>query len=284
MQLDYPAFEVIVVDDNSDDETVVVIRSFGDRVRLIAESVSIGPSSARNAAARMAQGQFLAFTDADCIVDRQWLRFLIQGFQTDRVAAVGGAQAVAEDENEFGRIVARFLQCAGIVTDYVRKPEGKPRFVSHNASCNVMYRKDIFFVLGGFMQGLWPGEDVELDYRLCKKGYRLLSNPQAIVYHYRPATPGKFIRMMSRYGWAQGILVRKYGFFRFLHAAPVLSAIIAVMWFIPATRVFAAAVSIAGVIGLALLSGFNPQVFGLFMTGFVFWFAGFWKGFFQGNI
>ena len=284
MDLDYPSFEVIVVDDYSEDETVQVIRGFGNHVRLIAETAATGPSRARNAAARIAQGQFLAFTDGDCVVDRQWLRQLIKGFETDRVAAVGGAQAVPSDENAFGRKVAFFLQRAGVVTEYVRRPSKKLRFVRHNASCNAVYRKDIFLALGGFLPGLWPGEDVELDHRLIRKGYRILSNPQAVVYHYRPNDMRQFLRMMWRYGWAQGILVRRSGLFRILHVLPFFALAALILWFIPSTLILAVSLSIIAASGLLILSGLRADISWLFMTGFLSWNAGFWQGFIKNNL
>lgn len=61
-----------------------------------------------------------------------------------------------------------------------------------------MYKRDTFLECGGFLDELWPGEDVELDYRLKKKGYHLICNPGAVVYHYRPKKLAVFLAMMYR--------------------------------------------------------------------------------------
>ena len=107
-------------------------------------------------------------------------------------------------------------------TDYSRRGKGGMLEVRHNPSYNVMYRKNIFLKEGGFLEGLWPGEDVELDRRLKMKGYRLFWSPDALVYHYKPQDTASFRKMMSRYGWAQGFLVRKYGPFRRIHFLPFI--------------------------------------------------------------
>jgi len=92
----------------------------------------------------------------------------------------------------------------------------------HNPSCNSMYRKEVLRDVGGFDETLWPGEDVELDLKITTQGYRLIYNPEAVVYHYRPGNYIDFGRMMLRYGACQWYLVRKYGFFRRIHYVPVL--------------------------------------------------------------
>jgi glycosyltransferase involved in cell wall biosynthesis len=67
--LTYPRFEIIVVDDGSTDETGRILSEYSGKIRLIRLNSGQGPSSARNAAASQAKGDFIAFTDGDCVVD-----------------------------------------------------------------------------------------------------------------------------------------------------------------------------------------------------------------------
>jgi hypothetical protein len=78
--------------------------------------------------------------------------------------------------------------------------------------------------VGGFNESLWPGEDVELDLRIRRLGFKLIFNPDAMVGHYRAGTWNGFAHMMKRYGEVQGKLVRKYGLFRLLHYVPLALA------------------------------------------------------------
>ena len=96
----------------------------------------------------------------------------------------------------------------------------RPREVDHNASCNVAYIRHAFREAGGFAEGLWPGEDVDLDFRLRRIGYTCHYAPEAWVEHHRPGTTAWFAAMMRRYGQAQRELVNRHGRFRPLHYLP----------------------------------------------------------------
>jgi glycosyltransferase involved in cell wall biosynthesis len=269
----YPRFEIIIVDDGSTDDTPRILASYAEKVRLILEPKSSGPSSCRNTGATGAAGGFIAFTDGDCVGDRGWLSGLASGFVSDNVASVGGSQAVPDDESRFGRVVFRFLQRCGIATDYVRAGGRGMCEVEHNPSCNSMYRRELFLKEGGFARGMWPGEDVELDYRLRKKGLRIMFNPLAVVKHYRPSSFTSFCRMMARYGWAQGVLVRRYGMTRTIQFAPVVSAAVFVF-----LCVLPAPAAVAILLFLLLFGRFDLPVIGLLVAAVVCWNAGFVKG------
>lgn len=92
-----------------------------------------------------------------------------------------------------------------------------------------MYRKDAFLEIGGFDETLWPSEDVDLDYRLKKKGYSFMYNPSVIVYHYRPQSLSALSKMMYRYGVTQGILTKRYGFFRKIQFLPIVFLIFIIL-------------------------------------------------------
>ena len=230
-QLDHPSFEVIIVDDGSTDDTAEICESYG-RVRVIRVSKG-GPSRARNVGIDAARGELVAFTDGDCLVDRLWLTELEKGFTLPEVAGVGGDQQSPEDESDFGRMIQDFFKTIGFVTGYI-KTHADAIETEHNPSCNSMYRKSVLKETGGFAENLWPGEDVELDLRITRAGYRLLYNPAAIVRHYRPQSYRAFASMMHRYGACQWPLVRKYGPFRMLHYEPItlLVGLVLIAWLI----------------------------------------------------
>jgi len=282
LNLDCQDYETIVVNDGSQDKTAEVLRKYSDRVSVITNTVSHGPSKARNVAAKEAKGEFLAFTDADCSVDKDWINQLVSGFTDANIAAVGGRQEIPEDETIFGRKVAKFLEKVGFLTDYMRKNQKCMVSVNHNPSCNVMYRKNIFSQEGGFLEGLWPGEDIELDYRLKKKKYKIVFNPKAVVYHYRPENLRLFLNMMFRYGWAQGYLVRRHGLFRKIHFFPAilfisLAAYVFVLFFNLTGAVWTAA---ALFFLLCFYFSFDPQIAFLFLPALFYWHIGFIKGIF----
>ncbi|MBN1899779.1 glycosyltransferase [Candidatus Sumerlaeota bacterium] len=218
-KIKYPHYEIIIVNDGSTDSTGEILKRYGS-IRVITIENS-GPSKARNIGTREAKGDFIAYTDSDCIVSPEWLDELYKGFQDERTAGVGGDQQSPEDETFFGKNIQDFMKAVGFVSDYMKTGD-KLIKTRHNPTCNVMYRKKVLLDAGLFDEKLWPGEDVDIDLKITRSGYDLYFNPRSVVYHYRPQTSHAFSRMMRRYGWAQGYLVKKYGLFRFIHYVPLI--------------------------------------------------------------
>jgi GT2 family glycosyltransferase len=206
---------------------------------------------------------------------------LLLGFQEfPQAVACGGIQRLPQDATDFQKKVFFFMKRVGFITEYMRKAKQKKiKEVNHNASCNVIYRKDAFLSEGGFLEGLWPGEDVELDYRLSKRGYKLVFNPQAIVYHYRPRDLKSFLKMMYRYGLAQGFLVKKYGIFRKIQLVPLF--VLTVILITSICLLWNWQIGLLGIVVLIILLylyfALNLRILGLGITGILIWNIGFLK-------
>ena len=213
--------EIIIADDGSTDGTASIVKEF-DAVKYLYQT-NQGPSTARNMGALKARSQLLAFTDSDCEPNHDWLEKLVEIFEadkTDRVATVGGTQHGHPGDNAYAKKVDAFLCAIGIIADYV-KPNKHISRVSHNASCNSCYSRDIYIAAGGFRPSLFPGEDVDLDKRLKDAGYTVLFTPQAAVKHHRADTPKRFRRMLLSYGRGSAYNVITHGLFRIIHLAPI---------------------------------------------------------------
>ena len=215
--LNYPNYEIIVVNDGSTDGTEEILKQFNTITVLTTNGM--GPSMARNLAIEKSGGGYLAFTDADCLIDKEWLNQLRAYFTDTNVMGVGGDQLCPEDETLFGKDVHNFLKLIAFSSDYL-KTEKEVMNIRHNPTCNMMYRKEAFEKIGNFKKDLWPCEDLEFDCRLIQSGYKLIFNPKAIVYHYRPKNLKKFGQMHFRYGRAHAKLVLKYGFMEKIHYIP----------------------------------------------------------------
>jgi glycosyltransferase involved in cell wall biosynthesis len=92
-ELDYPDYEVILVDDGSTDATPQIATDF-PQFHCIRQS-NHGLSHARNVGWRESHGQIIAYTDADCVVDKDWIRCLIQAMLDQDVDAIGGPNITA---------------------------------------------------------------------------------------------------------------------------------------------------------------------------------------------
>lgn len=283
LNLNYRDYEIIIVNDGSIDETGKILLEY-QGIKIVTTG-GIGPSRARNMAVEFAKGEFIAFTDADCIVPEDWLERLIEGFDyAPEAVSCGGRQDLPADASGFQKKVFLFMKKIGFVTDYMRGEKDRIMEVSHNASCCVMYKKDVFLKAGRFLEDFWPGEDVELDYNLKKAGYKLVFNPKAVVFHYRVDSRLNFLKMMHRYGWAQGVLVRRHKkIFRVIQFVPFVSALLLFM---------SALLLLSGKIGVIILFifavfsamliyfGFDISMLFLGILGVIHWHKGFIKGLF----
>lgn len=214
--------EVLVVNDGSTDQTLEILRKFRNQIRVFSTD-GVGPSISRNLALDETPKPYVAFADADCQVDPNWLTELIMELESEDLiyANIGGSQETHPDAKGWDRFHSLFMKCIGFVSDYVHDKEYKIE-VKHNPTCNVLYRKDTIKNIGGFDPKLWPCEDLDLDIRLAKQGAKFFYTPKAVIYHHRPDSFYGFMKMMFRYGFGHAQLVKKYGPCQMIHWLPAL--------------------------------------------------------------
>lgn len=235
--LDYPRYTITVVNDRSTDRTGDIALHAGV---LVLEGPGRGAGAARNLAIEASQAEVVAFTDADCTVPPHWLRALVRGLQTPSVAGAGGRQrnVFPPGRHDEARHFDAFFKVASVISAYTRSSE-RDHLVDHVASCNSAYWRAVILDVGGFIVDFWPGEDVELDYRLKKRGYRCMYVADAEVAHHRPGTLTWFREMMRRYGKNEHDLAHRHGRFRPIHYVPVVAVIALAAqlgWLVPALR------------------------------------------------
>lgn len=192
-------YEVIVVDDGSSDETAEIARQHA--VRVICQP-NLGPAAARNAGARVANGEILAFTDADCTPSPTWLSDLTKPLGIPQVVGVKGVYRTYQTE-----LIARFVQLE-YEYKYVRmRKQATIDFIDTN---NAIYRKDLFILNGGFDESFRvPSvEDQEFSFRLARKGYRMVFEPSAIVYHAHDRTLVEYLQRKFGIGYWKAYMLR----------------------------------------------------------------------------
>ena len=206
--LHYPndRLEIIIVDGLSTDNTRQIAQEYGV---MVVDNPGIRVVSARNAGFLAAKGELLAFSDADCVMDKQWLMNSVKYFEDSRVAGIGGPNLVPEDEPPFARATGllfdyAYLFRAGAPTKkYARVIESR----AHGS--NAIYRVNALGEVMPVDEAMLEGEDVIMNSMLLKKGYKLIYVPDVIVYHYRRSTPKSWWRQMAIYGAAKILMWRK---------------------------------------------------------------------------
>ncbi len=201
--LNYPDYEVILVDDGSTDATPQLAQQY-PTVRYFRHPTNLGLSVARNTGLTAAMGELVAFTDSDCRVDEDWLYYLAADLVDGEFAAVGGPNLLPPEDSA---VAAAVMVSPGGPTHVMLSD----REAEHIPGCNMVIRKSALEAIGGFDPIFrQAGDDVDICWRLQQAGYKIGFNAAGFVWHYRRATLGAYLRQQSGYGGAEALLVRKH--------------------------------------------------------------------------
>lgn len=260
-QLDYPRdrLEVVVVEETDDPRPPQGVRY----VRIPCENRGYGYT--RNVALQHASHPIVAFTDDDCLVERDWLRRLVEPLALDRQLA-GAAGAVRVQGDSLLGQCEFILGFPGGGLRYISQSRGRRRATQHLSTCNCAYRKQAVLEAGGFQMGTRYGsEDSQLAQRICRQ-HPCVFEPRATVHHLPHRGLMDVFRWFVRRGRseievsAQASDQRRY----LLRVAASSLALRGVL-------VVAAAIGAAAVVGLAATAA------GLAVLGTVYYLALLWR-------
>lgn len=191
-------WEVIVVDDGSQDQTADMLRQRQDpfQVTVIRNAVPRGPAAARNQGAAAARAKILGFLDSDVIVDPHWWQAAAPHFADPEVAGVEGATSPPSDAPR-----------PGIFTHVVSNRAG-----GNFITCNVFYRTEVFRRLGGFDERFKKAnrEDSDFAFTVLEQGLKIIFESRSRVEHPLFPAPRNVYFKEARYGLHEALLRRKH--------------------------------------------------------------------------
>lgn len=192
--------EIIVIDSSTDDTPGIIARRFPQvRMRTIKERIFPGP--ARNRGVSLAQGEIVAFIDADCVAEPDWVRRIAAGHSTSPDGlpsgsghmVVGGAVGQGNPDSQ--------VAWAGYLGEFREfLPVGEPHYVLHLPTCNISYRKCLLQAGGGFPDAYYPQEDLLFNYMLGRQGIRIWFDPAIRIRHFCREDLRSFLSHQHRIG------------------------------------------------------------------------------------
>jgi O-antigen biosynthesis protein len=200
-RLDYPDFEVIVVDDGSTDATPDIAHSF-PYVRVVS-TPNGGLSAARNVGMQHARGEIIAYIDDDAYPDPHWLHYLGVSFRSTNHVAIGGPNIPPPGDGPIAECVANAPggPIHVLLTDEVAE---------HIPGCNFAVRRSALNGIGGFDPIFRAaGDDVDACWRLQALG-QIGFAPAAVVWHHRRNSVKAYWKQQKGYGRAEALLERKW--------------------------------------------------------------------------
>lgn len=203
--------EVILVDNNSTDQSLELCQNFQKRYQngkiTVLTQKKRGAAAARNAGAARARGDWILFTDADCIPSSHWISDYRTHFDKDGIGAVAGCIKPHPPTNPVQMTLALFAL-----------PQNQQDIIHHShtptrglyPTANLAVRKDLFGKVGGFDEGLTYGEDRELCHKIYKSGHKIKVVADSVVSHIHRNTITEMLKQSYGYGTVHPYELRSF--------------------------------------------------------------------------
>ena len=200
---DYPALDIVVVDDGSTDNTLRLLREgFGDDSRVqILHQKNAGKMAAMNRALRAAEGEILMLADADTLFPPPAIGFLARHFVDRRIGAVAAGVRIG---NAGDNILTRWQALEySTCQNFDRRGYDLLNCIPVIAGAAGAVRREAIEALGGFSPDTL-NEDMDMTWQLLRAGWRIVNDSEAMAYTEAPNTLNSFLR--QRFRWAYGTL------------------------------------------------------------------------------
>jgi cellulose synthase/poly-beta-1,6-N-acetylglucosamine synthase-like glycosyltransferase len=186
LKQNYHNYKIYVVDSYSTDGSYEILKKYGKKIKV--EQFRSTPPQAYNHALKKINTEFVAFTDGDCVADKNWIKELMAGFESDEIGAVAGFCKTPGNVNLLQKLIGIELE---------NRFKRFPKYIPRAPTMNICVRTKLLKKLR-FNTKLFVGYDTDFGYRL-NKIKKMLYNSKAVIYHYHRATWGNFFKQQYTY-------------------------------------------------------------------------------------
>jgi glycosyltransferase involved in cell wall biosynthesis len=184
LSLDFDDYELIIVDDGSNDGTYEVCKKFeqDDNVRIHRNEKNLGLMKSRNIGAELADAEIVTFVDSDSTPERTWLKEIIKPFDLDKKIAVTGGEISDGPAKGYWSMACKGLFKLGSKSGYTNGIFGG----------NMAVRKKVLLDYKFDETLKYGADEKDLGIRLQKGGFKIYFQKQAKVIHF-PRTSFKSV-------------------------------------------------------------------------------------------
>lgn len=200
IETDWPVKSIIVIDNLSTDKTPEILKKFGDKIKVYRRSGGI--SEVFNWGLSQVKTEYVAITDADCVVDENWLKELVKSFSEEKgIVAVVGYCGTPAGASFLQKIIGLELE-----SRFKKFPKYINRGPTMNLCLSVKPARKIKFDENFVYQAF----EADFGYRLQEYG-KILYNPKAVIWHYHRSTlKDYFTQQKNQAKWGMKLL-EKHG-------------------------------------------------------------------------
>jgi biofilm PGA synthesis N-glycosyltransferase PgaC len=209
LAIDYPSFEVLIVDDASTDGTSAVLQDYVARrqIRVVSKRVNEGKAMALNDGLRCARGDVVLILDADAHPDPQILRRIVPHFESPRVGAVTGNPRVLNRDTLIARL--QTVEFTSIVSLQKRAQRVWGRVLTVSGVVGAFHRRALQDV--GFFSPDMATEDIDASWKLQLRHWDIRYEPRALVWMHVPSRWKDLWRQRCRWSLGLAQVLRRHG-------------------------------------------------------------------------
>jgi GT2 family glycosyltransferase len=171
-------FDIIVVDDGSTDSTALLCKNFSLEIPNLTyigldKELHAGPSKSANIGIRASSGEYILFTDSDCVAEKNWVELMVKSLSNDPVIA----GSVASPTSDY------IMLCHNVAQFHCFLPEMRRELTEFIAGANMGIRKSVLMETGMFDEGQFMAQDMEWLLRARTQGFQPIFEPAAMITH-----------------------------------------------------------------------------------------------------